>query len=83
MTLKQISGLDASLFVDGFTDDGSQLRYERGEDSYKLYSIGPDGVDNGGVPIGVQEWVGDGDFVLESLYPDATSKPKSAPNGVK
>lgn len=72
--------LDAALFVDGFSHDGSQILYERDEDSYKLYSIGPDGIDSGGVPIGVEEWVGDGDFLLESLYPDTSDKPSNAAN---
>ncbi len=30
---------------------GSELRYERQGESYVLYSVGPDGVDNGGDPI--------------------------------
>mgnify|MGYP003889327817 CR=1 FL=1 len=36
--------------VDPF-DDGAPLHYRRRDDKYALWSIGPDGVDNGGVPI--------------------------------
>lgn len=62
-------GLDESLLVDEFANDGSRIRYEPGEGSYKLYSVGPDHVDNGGVPIGDELWVGDGDLLLDSVFP--------------
>jgi hypothetical protein len=69
-------GLDESLLVDEFANDRSRIRYEPGEDSYKLYSVGPDHVDNGGVPIGDELWVGDGDLLLDSVFP---AKPAKTP----
>ena len=67
-------GLDESLLVDEFANDRSRIRYEPGEDSYKLYSVGPDHVDNGGVPIGDELWVGDGDLLLDSVFPTKPAK---------
>ena len=69
-------GMDESLLVDEFANDQSWIRYEPDEDSYKLYSVGPDHVDNGGVPIGDELWAGDGDLLLDSLFP---AKPAKAP----
>ena len=61
--------LDPRLLVDALAgEDGTKMSYECADDSYKLYSVGPDGVDGGGIPIGDHEWVGDGDYLLESLF---------------
>ena len=69
-------GLDASLLVDAYSADRSQIHYEVTGNSYKLYSIGPDGVDDGGQPIGDELWHGEGDLLLDSLFP---ARPIRAP----
>ena len=65
--------LDPGLLIDAFASDHSMIRYcpDLGG-KYTLYSVGPDGVDNGGEPIGDEKWVGDGDYMLDSLYPKRT-----------
>ena len=67
-------GLDAPLLIDAFAADGQHISYEPAEDSFKLYSVGPDGVDNGGDPIGDHEWTGDGDYLLDSLFAEEPVK---------
>ena len=76
-------GLDPSALIDEF--DGKPIRYEPGPDSFKLYSVGPDGIDDGGVPTELP-WMGKGDLLVESVFPDPSSAqqqmgvgPESAP----
>lgn len=62
-------GLDATLLIDEFANDRDRVRYRHDHDGYQLYSVGPDHVDDGGVPIGDELWVGEGDLLLDSLFP--------------
>jgi hypothetical protein len=55
--------------------DGNPLRLTTADDSSIIYSIGPDGVDNGGIEINNQTGLGDIIFTLKPATPTATSQP--------
>ncbi|MFN3651843.1 MAG: hypothetical protein ACK47B_19900 [Armatimonadota bacterium] len=65
--LGQVTGV--SLAPDPFT--GQPLRYRRTNGDYLLYSVGPDGVDDGGRPLAVRDTKKEarGDLLWGSLYP--------------
>ena len=61
--------LPDSATTDPHTTDQEPLHYRLTDSGYELYGIGTDGEDNGGVPIPDNSHVGDGDYVLDSLFP--------------
>lgn len=63
----------ASVPVDPFTPDESPLQYRLTEDGFLVYSVGPNGVDDGGqapTPSAFGTYIGDrdGDFRLDVHY---------------
>lgn len=61
------------------------MRYQPEGDHYLLYSVGQDGIDNGGSPVPKNkrlEWDGKGDLVAGRLYlPEAPSSGARSPEG--
>ncbi len=46
--LQQLTDLDATAFVDPYSPTGELFRYRVDGKTYQLYSVGPDGTDDGG-----------------------------------
>ena len=56
------SGALASAITDPYSPSGSPLRYRHNRDGYRLCSIGPDRLDDGGIPL--DRFTGRGDLCL-------------------